>query len=140
MSDKVFFDTNIWIYLYATNPQEKHERAQRLVDEAFERIVVSSQVLGELYHVLTRKGFQSIETARQSVKENAVAFPILEIGIDHVLKAIDINHRYGYSYWDSLVIATALLYDCQNLYSEDMQHGQLIEDKLRIINPFRPNT
>ncbi len=44
--------------------------------------------------------------------------------------------RYGYSYWDSLIIATALQNDCSILYSEDMQHNQLIEGKLRIINPL----
>ncbi|APB35038.1 Putative nucleic-acid-binding protein, contains pilt domain [Gloeomargarita lithophora Alchichica-D10] len=49
---------------------------------------------------------------------------------------MEINIRYGYSYWDSLIIATALQSNCNILYSEDMQHDQLIEGKLRIINPL----
>jgi len=44
--------------------------------------------------------------------------------------------KYQYRYWDSLVIATALLNGCDILYSEDLHEGQLIEDKLTIINPF----
>lgn len=137
MSDKIFIDTNIWIYVYASDTQDKHTRAQELVQDDFERIMVSSQVLGELYHVLTRKGFQTPEMAKETVSEISAAFSVLEIGAEHVLKAIEINHKYRYSYWDSLVIATALLDDCESLYSEDMQHDQLIDDKLEIINPFR---
>jgi predicted nucleic acid-binding protein len=52
------------------------------------------------------------------------------------MAALDINLNYGYTYWDSLVIATALQHDCDSLYSEDMQANQLIEQKTRIINPF----
>lgn len=136
MSDKVLIDTNIWIYLYAPEPQDKHERARQLVHDDFERIVVTSQVLGELYHVLTRKGFQAPEIAKATVNETAAAFAVKEIGIEHVQKAIDLNLTYGYAYWDSLIIAAAILHDCGILYSEDMQHDQLIEGKLRIVNPF----
>jgi predicted nucleic acid-binding protein len=63
-------------------------------------------------------------------------FPILEIDTPKVLQALEINARYGYSYWDSLIIAAALQNNCSILYSEDMQHNHLIEDKLRIINPL----
>ncbi|GAB4289651.1 MAG: hypothetical protein Fur0025_24150 [Oscillatoriaceae cyanobacterium] len=60
----------------------------------------------------------------------------LDIDSVVLLKALDINEMYNYSYWDSLLIATALSNDCSILYSEDMQHNQLIENKTRIINPF----
>lgn len=63
-------------------------------------------------------------------------FDILKIDAHKVLDATGINCCYGYSYWDSLIIATAIQSDCSILYSEDMQHDQVIEDKLRIINPF----
>ncbi len=57
------------------------------------------------------------------------------IASEQVIKAIEIRGRYGFSYWDSL-IATALLSGCSILYSEDMQHDQVIESTLKIINPF----
>ena len=50
--------------------------------------------------------------------------------------AMDIKKRYRLSYWDSLIIASALENNCSILYSEDMQHSQVIEDNLKIINPF----
>jgi predicted nucleic acid-binding protein len=54
-----------------------------------------------------------------------------------VLSAITIAERYRFSFYDSLIIATALKANCTTLYSEDMQDGQLIENKLLIVNPFK---
>ncbi|MHC1743855.1 MAG: hypothetical protein AB9873_12595 [Syntrophobacteraceae bacterium] len=68
--------------------------------------------------------------------ETVGSFSMSEIGVEHVLEAMSLHEHYGYSYWDSLVIATALLCGCSRLYSEDMQHTQVIADKLEIINPF----
>ncbi len=53
------------------------------------------------------------------------------------MDAIDIREKYKFQYYDSLIIATALENKCTILYSEDMQHGQIIERQLKIINPFR---
>jgi predicted nucleic acid-binding protein len=63
-------------------------------------------------------------------------FPVQAIDTLQVLQALEINAKYNYSYWDSLIIATALLSDCSIIYSEDMQHNQLVENKVRILNPF----
>jgi len=53
-----------------------------------------------------------------------------------VHKALDVRERYGFSWYDSLIVAAALAAGCQRLYSEDMQHGQLIDGQLSVINPF----
>jgi len=63
-------------------------------------------------------------------------FPPHDIDSLKVLKAMEISDRYGYAYWDSLIVATALISDCAILYSEDMQHNQQFEGKIRILNPF----
>ncbi|NJP12010.1 MAG: PIN domain-containing protein [Leptolyngbyaceae cyanobacterium RU_5_1] len=63
-------------------------------------------------------------------------FSVTEIDVLKVIQALEVNLKYGYSYWDSLIIATALLNDCSVFYSEDMQHNQLIENKTRIVNPY----
>ncbi len=136
MTGKILIDTNLWIYLYAKNPEAKYLKVRQIVDENLDSIVVSTQVLGELYHVLTRKKFCIREEAKRIILETIAVFPILEIDALNVAGALDVNEKYGFSYWDSLLIATALLNDCQILYSEDMQHNQLIEDKVIIINPF----
>jgi predicted nucleic acid-binding protein len=54
-----------------------------------------------------------------------------------LLSQLTVMERYRFSFYDSLIIATALEASCTTLYSEDMQHGQLIENKLLIINPFK---
>jgi predicted nucleic acid-binding protein len=53
-----------------------------------------------------------------------------------IRKSAEIAIRYRFSNWDSLIIAAALLANCDILYSEDMQHGQTIDGALTVVNPF----
>ncbi|MBF2028313.1 MAG: PIN domain-containing protein [Oscillatoriales cyanobacterium C42_A2020_001] len=136
MSDKLFLDTNLWVYFFTKDPQTKSQNIEALIDHHADSIFMSTQVLGELYHVLTRKQLFSRQEAEAFVVRLISDFPIIPIDTFSVTQSISFNLRYGYTYWDSLIIATALSSDCTVLYSEDMQHNQLIENKLRIINPF----
>ncbi|MEO0488404.1 MAG: PIN domain-containing protein [Cyanobacteria bacterium J06659_2] len=136
MSDKVFLDTNIWVYFFAKDPPEKAERISAVIRTQIPPLIISTQVLGELYNVLTRKRIFSATETQSIVSGLANRTTTAEIDTPKVLQAMEINIRYGYSYWDSLIVATALQSGCSTLYSEDMQHNQLIEGKLRIINPL----
>ncbi|OCQ94795.1 hypothetical protein BCD64_20425 [Nostoc sp. MBR 210] len=136
MKDKVFLDTNLWIYLYAKNPPEKSQKVAEIIKNNYSSLLVSTQVLGELFHVLTRKKFTSTTDATTIISDIVNTFPILAINTTEVIQALEIHNKYSYSYWDSLIISTALLSECSIIYSEDMQHNQLIENQLRIINPF----
>lgn len=134
MNANILIDTNLWVYLYAAdNP--KSPFVHQVVKEQFDRIIISTQILGELYHVLTRKAYCKPMQARVIVNEMCVTFPVLSITTNCVLNAMDIVMDYKYSYWDSLVLATAMLNECEIVYSEDMQHNQRIGE-LRIINPL----
>lgn len=137
MTDRILLDTNLWIYFYAKDPLEKAEKIESIINDTSKNILITTQILGELFHVLTRKKFTSQSDAVSIILDLINNFSILEINTPNVLQALQINSIYGYSYWDSLVIATALLNDCSILYSEDMQHNQLIENKMQIINPFK---
>lgn len=136
MTAPVFIDSNIWVYYYATTSDSKAERARALIGENFMSLIISTQTLGELYYVLTRKRIVSQPDARQIIANLVSEFAVVAIQSSHVSRAVEINGRYGYSYWDSLIIATALQSECGILYSEDMQHDQMIEHRLRIVNPF----
>ena len=136
MPAKIFVDTNLWVYLYAKNPPEKYGQVRQLVADQFEEVIISTQILGELYHVLSRKNLIPPPEAQTIVVEMAASFPVLEIDTAKVLQALDISTRYQYSYWDSLVVATALSVNCQALYSEDMHHQQVVNEKMQILNPF----
>lgn len=124
MSDKIFVDTNLWIYLYADDSnKEKTETISSLVDKYFENITISTQVIGEFFHVLTKKGLKEKEEARLMVLDIASSFNVVEVLQSTVIKAIDISIHNGYSYWDSLILAIALENNCSTLYTEDMQDG-----------------
>jgi predicted nucleic acid-binding protein len=97
---------------------------------------LSTQILGELFHVLTRKKIATRTEAVEILSDLMDTFPILDIDLPKVSKALEINARYGYTYWDSLILATALLGDCSVIYTEDMHHDQLINGQLRLVNPF----
>ncbi|TVP62246.1 MAG: PIN domain-containing protein [Nodularia sp. (in: Bacteria)] len=136
MTDKIFLDTNLWIYLYAKNLPEKSQQVAEILKNNSSSLLVSTQILGELFHVLTRKKFTSKADAITIISDIVNTFPIQSINTTEVIQALEINAKYHYSYWDSLIIATALLSECSIIYSEDMQHNQLIENKVRILNPL----
>ena len=94
------------------------------------------QVLGEFFNVLVRKIGQQKEEAKEMVVNLLETFEVVKINEFSVLKAMEISIRYKFSYWDSLIVASALENNCSILYTEDMQDGQVIEEKLRIVNPF----
>ena len=137
MNDRVFVDTNLWVYLYADDSnKEKTEAIKSLVDKYFEDIIISTQVLGEFFQILVKKGLKEKEEARQMGLEISSNFNVVDVLSTSVIKAMDISILNGFAYWDSLIIASALESNCSALYTEDLQHGQNIEKKLKIINPF----
>ena len=136
MSDRIFLDTNLWVYLFSKDPENKMEKVTEIINARRLAPIASTQVLGELYNVLTRKCIFSTSEAQSIISGLANRTLVVNIDTSKVVQAIEINIRYRYSYWDSLIISTALQSDCSILYSEDMQHNQLIEDRLRILNPF----
>jgi predicted nucleic acid-binding protein len=137
MTDRVFLDSNLWVYVQGNQDPEKAQIVQKIVEGQSQSILVSTQNLGELFYVLTRKKLTSKAEAEAIVIDLTQNFPILAIDAQTVLKALEISDRYTFSYWDSLILATALLNDCSIFYSEDMQHNQLIESRLSIVNPFQ---
>lgn len=61
---------------------------------------------------------------------------MLPISAETVRRALHVGERYGFSYFDALIIASARLAGCKMLYSEDLQHRQILDDELVILNPF----
>jgi len=129
---KAFFDTNIVLYLLSEDGI-KADRAETLIAAGG---VVSVQVLNEFGSVASRKLRMSyteihdvLDTVRAVCAVRALTVETHDLGLE-------IAERLGYSLYDSMIVAAALQSDCRVLYSEDMQHGQFIEDRLSIINPF----
>ena len=135
MNDKSFIDTNVWVYAHLQNADKKCDAALNLL-EKLPFLVGSTQILNEYYSVMLKK-----KIADNAIQDNIeVMIDIADIQIIHVSTirhAHKIKLKYGFSYWDSLVLASALESDCQRIYSEDMQHNQVIENSLIIVNPFK---
>ena len=132
MSGK-FIDTNVVIYSLSDNEQKQYKALALLADYP----VVSVQVLSEAANVMRRKldfDIPSIRTVINRISQECSS--IESISLATLNGALAIAERYNFSHYDSLIVAAALQADCTILYSEDMQHGQLIEGRMTIINPF----
>jgi predicted nucleic acid-binding protein len=135
MNDKVFLDSNILVYSYSNSEIQKQEIARQLIGDSHS--LISTQVLQELCNIVTRKFKFSYEQAAAAIKESCQNNSLHINTEDTVLQACQIAQRYGFSFFDSLIVASALESSCVILYSEDMQDGQVIEGKLTVKNPFK---
>ena len=131
---KAYIDTNVFVYLYSDTEPEKRKRALESINK-YDRII-STQVLNELCNVFLRKMKMSPSSIDAMLHKILSICKISLVEETTVFKALEIHDEYGYSYYDSLMIASALENDCQYLLSEDMADGQVIENKLTIKNIF----
>lgn len=138
MSDNVFLDTNILVFSYSYTEPLKQQIARHLVSE--NNSVISTQVLQELVYTLTRKFKYSYPEAANVIRESRENSRLHINTESSILLACTIAKRYGFSFYDCVIISAALESDSVILYSEDMSHGQVIENKLKIVNPFLVST
>jgi predicted nucleic acid-binding protein len=123
-------DTNVLGYLLDSGRKEKI--ARRL---AGEQPHISVQVLNEFVAVCKKCG-KDRETAYQLADAIANASTVHEITLSTYRLAQALATRYQLSHWDGLIVAAAILAQCETLYSEDMQHGQVI-GTVKVVNPFK---
>lgn len=133
-----FLDTNILAYTFDKSAPQKQKIAQHLLEEALQkRGMISYQVIQEFMNLALRK-FTPVMTHDQASRYlSEVLLPICAYYPTESFyqRGLDIQARWRFRWYDSLIITAALESDCTTLYSEDLQHGQKIE-KLTIINPF----
>ncbi len=136
MSAKVFVDTNIWVYAKVETPgSEKHHLSCVFLKNNPDSIVISTQVINEYYNVLIKNRIPE-PGIQKSVYQILTEAELSLITFETIVKCWEIRSSYNYSVYDSLIVASAIEAGCTALYSEDLQHRQMIENKLRIINPF----
>ncbi len=137
-ASKFFLDTNIIVYTFDNSASQKQNLAQDLLESALDKKgIISYQVVQEFINLALRK-FQPVMTHEQA--QNYLREVLLIIcdfypTDDFYNRSLDIQNRWRFSWYDSLIISAALESDCDVLYSEDLQHGQKIET-LTICNPF----
>ena len=136
MSERVFLDTNVFVYADDADAGDKQARAQQIIVEAVQNGtgVASTQVLQEYFSVATRKLGIPAEVAQQKVQLIAT-MTIIAIDVSAIVESIKLHRLYYLSFWDALIIQAARLGACKEVLTEDMQSGQVVEN-VRIRNPF----
>lgn len=134
-----FIDTNIFIYLFDETDESKRNIADRIIKTALDTgsAQISYQVVQETLNIVTRKlpAPMTADNAQRFLMQ--VLRPLWQVMPSVALyeRGLDIQGCYGFSFYDSMIIAAALESGCNRLLSEDLQHGQQIEG-LRVENPF----
>lgn len=139
MPDRQFWDTNLWVYLFVKSSDaadlQKRQTVKTMLSQQPD-IYVSAQVLNEVANVLLQKyGFDEMQTT-ENLERIIKASTIEPLTESLSLHALQLKARYKMSWFDSLITGAALACQCQILYSEDMQDGQVIEGTLTVKNPF----
>jgi predicted nucleic acid-binding protein len=127
-----FFDTNVLIYV-ASSDAVKATAAERVIVEGG---IISVQVLNEIANVARRKmrlSWDETHMLLATLRNLLAVEPMTEETHD---TGLALAERYGFSIYDAMVAASALSAGCDTLWSEDLQDGMLIDEKLRIRNPF----
>jgi predicted nucleic acid-binding protein len=138
MSDD-FFDSSVILYLFDPTDDTKRSRARALIDEALvsHDSSISFQVVQEVLNVIIHKFSRAASSEDARLALETILMPLWRVMPSRQLyrRALELQPRYGYRFYDSLIIAAALEDGCTRLLSEDLQHGQRIEG-LAITNPF----
>ena len=126
-----FIDTNVLLYLLSEDAR-KADLAERLLSGS----QISVQVLNEIANVARRKLNMSWAEINEFLNLIRSLCSVQPLSIETHEHGCAIAERYGLSLYDAMIVAAAILADCQILYSEDMQHGLHIYEQLQIQNPF----
>jgi len=129
---KIFFDTNTLLYLLSSDTKKADWVSKNLQQSS----VISVQVLNEFTSASIRKIKISNSELDEFLDLFTSTFNVRSLDTDTFETGLMVSRRYGYHHYDSMIIAAALQAGCEKLYSEDMQHRQIIDKRLQIVNPF----
>jgi predicted nucleic acid-binding protein len=132
-----FVDTNVLVYAHDSSADAKHRQAADLVAGLIDAQsgVLSTQVLAEFYWTATRKGRLASEEAEKIVRDYGT-WTIYRLGHEDLLKAAQLQRRHKISWWDALIVGSAIESGCTVLWTEDLTAGQRF-GSVTVRNPFR---
>jgi predicted nucleic acid-binding protein len=127
-----FFDTSVLLYLLS----EDANKADRVEELLAERGTISVQVLNEFAAVALRKLRMPLSDVREILGTVRAVCTVEPVTLATHERGLAVHERYGFALYDSMIIASALIAGGKALYAEDLQHGQVIDAQLRVVNPF----
>jgi predicted nucleic acid-binding protein len=136
MHAEVFCDSNILLYAASNAPEDAAKRVQARRVLALPRVGFSTQVLQEFFVNATRKqALRLTEAEALQILSAMRGFPILPVTEELVFAAIALKSRWQISYWDAAIVAAAEALGPRELFSEDLNDGQ-VYGSVRVVNPF----
>lgn len=137
-----FIDTNVWLYRLFDDKRielNERERKRKIATEITQKsnLVISTQVINELSVNLLKKACFKEEEIKQIIQSLYNRCQVISFDLILLKSASNVRSQYQFSFWDSLIIASALSVKAKVIYSEDMQDGLIIMNKLTLINPFK---
>jgi predicted nucleic acid-binding protein len=138
MTNRIFIDSNVWVYALAGQDSERNVVARKFINSAIvpSAPVISYQIINETVCVLKKSGKHETEL-RQIIDSLFDTCEIAGFSKEAALLASELRETISVSYWDSQIIASALLAGCDTFISEDLQDGALIRGALRVKNIFK---
>lgn len=134
----VFVDTNVLVYTVDPTDRRKNTRALEWIEALWSGHAgrVSTQVLKEFYNTVTRKLNPGLRPDEAAVEVRDLwAWKPVETDLAVLEGAWTAELRFGFSFWDALIVSAARSADCDILLTEDLQDGQDL-DGLRVVSPF----
>ena len=136
---KVFVDTNVIVYAYDKSAGDKHRVAVNIMKDLWQSGLgtISTQILQEFFVTLTKKiqAPLDISVVRETIRRLS-RWDVVLVEVDTIISATELQERYKYSFWDSLIIASAIAGGAKTILSEDLSEDQAIQG-VTIKNPFR---
>jgi len=139
MATRTFLDTNVLVYLFDADSPEKQARARDALRERVDAgaAVVSTQVLQEFFVTVTRKLARPLPAAEAEAALRSLSeLPVVAVDTEQILAAAVSSRRDRISFWDALILTAASTAGCEEVLSEDLQHGRSF-GRVRVVDPFR---
>lgn len=141
---RLFIDTNIWIYAFLETFDKKSADSikRKIILKKIKNhlmtddIYTSIQAINEFHWILNRKYKIDEKIINKKVNSIIEISEVNVLNIETYLNSYKLREKYSVSFWDSLMLSSALLSDCHIFYSEDLQNEIIINKKLKIVNPF----
>jgi len=136
MADKIFIDSNIWLYLFLKDESNKFEIVENyILKNSNNPIYISYQVINEVTNQLIRRSF-SEGIIKKNIEYLFKICTIHNYSKEIILLASSLREKYSFSFWDSMIVASAINCGCNILATEDMQGGLRI-DNMVIVDVFK---
>ena len=128
-----FFDTNVLLYLLSADAA----KADRVEETLAAGATISVQVLNEFTSVALRKLGMQVAEVRDVLEPIIAVCQVVPLTLEIHQRGLQVAERYGFSFYDALIVAAAIDSGCTLLMTEDLQNGQVIDSTLSVRNPFR---